>query len=700
MALLGVALAAISAPGLGNAQPWSASTTRPVFPSGIDLVTVDAVVLDRQGRPVPGLTPADFIVTEDGRPQTISAFEGVVLTDPSSIAPARGRVSTNDARLASAGRWFVVVFDDANLTHGATARAREAVVGVFDRALRPGDHVLIAATSGGPWWTGRLPEDRDSLTRFVARLEGNWRPDTTAARLWDHEAMAIARGRDAQALAQVARRYFEGNVIPEAYPMDPEVSRAVDVSPGLALIQAKAREVYDDAKVRMRATLGSLDRVAAAVAALRGRKTVLLVSEGFILDPSQSEFRTLIRSARNANAAVHFVDVRAPEGMLGQAGMAGGGAEFGAAISDQDTTTALAFAALEAEGARSVAAETGGRTVSGTMLVEQVSKIIAEERTFYLLGYTPTNTARDGTFRTIAVSVTRPGVDVRARGGYYAPSDDPAPMRPDTLDPAVRAALDAPFGVAGIPLRLTSFVFGQNAEGKVQTLLLAEADVASLVRRSRGETFTAALDSYMVVYAQDGGETTRREKRLELDMPAAVFEQARRTGIPISHELVLIPGRYQARLLVRDRASGLLGSVHHEFVVPAAGGLRLSTPLLTDTLQPGAAGRPARPVPIARRGFKGGSRLFCAFDLYGAALDASRGTPRASVGYRLRAADGTELAAAPPRPLTPGPRGELTVLIAVTLPADAEGDHELQLIVRDEVSARTVDQVEPFVITR
>ena len=63
-------------------------------------------------------------------------------------------------------------------------------------------------------------------------------------------------------------------------------------------------------------------------------------------------------------------------------GMAGGGPEFGAAISEQDTTTALAFATLEAEGARSVAAETAGRTVSGTTLVDQVSRIAAGAAAF------------------------------------------------------------------------------------------------------------------------------------------------------------------------------------------------------------------------------------------------------------------------------------------------------------------------------
>jgi len=56
--------------------PGSPATTT-AFPSNVDLVNVDVIVLDRQGRPVEGLTQADFVVKEDGRPQTLSAFEAV-----------------------------------------------------------------------------------------------------------------------------------------------------------------------------------------------------------------------------------------------------------------------------------------------------------------------------------------------------------------------------------------------------------------------------------------------------------------------------------------------------------------------------------------------------------------------------------------------------------------------------------------------
>ena len=75
----------------------------------------------------------------------------------------------------------------------------------------------------------------------------------------------------------------------------------------------------------------------------------------FSLPEAFAGFRTLVQTARNANVAVHFVDVRSPEGQLGQAGLPGGAADTGRAVEDRDATTALALASRDADGARGVA---------------------------------------------------------------------------------------------------------------------------------------------------------------------------------------------------------------------------------------------------------------------------------------------------------------------------------------------------------
>jgi VWFA-related protein len=299
---------------------------QPTFQARADLVTVDVVVFDQQGNPVEGLTRDDFTIRENGDRQAIAAFEAVAVQVSPATPQRRSPISTNVERPDAAGRWFFVVFDDVNITQFATARARNAVTRFINEALRPGDRVMIAPASGGSNWIGELPEDREGLLAFVQQLQGERRVSTGAEQIRDHEAIGIALGRDPQAEAQVMRRFYENGVIAEAPPTN---IAELQISPGVAMVRARARQVYTEARARMQTSLGTLERLAQGLADARGRKTLLLFSEGFVMDTTLPNFRTLLRSAQNANVAVHFVDVGNPGADLGQPA---GGADVARAL--------------------------------------------------------------------------------------------------------------------------------------------------------------------------------------------------------------------------------------------------------------------------------------------------------------------------------------------------------------------------------
>lgn len=674
----------------------------PSFPSQLDIVTVDVVVTDKQGNPVQGLTAADFTLREEGKPQTISSFEVATLPEfQPSTSPMRSRVSTNDPVPKDQKRpMIVIVFDDVNISAPSGSRARKAITDFLEKGLRPGDEVMIVPTAGGSWWTGRMPEDRDSLLAFVSRIEGKYRPDNGPDRIWDHEAMAIWLGRDPQILSFVARRWFENNLIPESYPTDRDAAAALDVSPGLAHIRAKAQTVYIAAQSRLRATLDMLTRLSEALTTMRGRKNLFLVSEGFIMDSSQGEFREALRAARQANTVVHFVDAGAVEGAAGKAGMAGGDAEFGRTTQEDDSTTLQALAIQSTQGARSVAVDTGGSFLPSTgNLGAAMTRVVEESRAYYLLGYTSSDGRHDGGYRKIQVAVSRPDVQVHARRGYYAPKDGERRKEdPDKLDPQVRHALDAPDGSGALPLRFTSYVFGPAPEGKQAVLLLAEADLSNAGLKAVGGTVSADLETFVVVHARDSGEVQHGEKQLSLSVPEARWDEVRRAGIPIRREFQLAPGAYQARLLVRDRKHGLLGTVRHEFEVPETKALRTSTPILTDAFAPGAApSDPPRPVPVARRSFRPGSRLGYAYEVFGAAADPAQGGRRVSASYVVRKADGTAVSNGPSRPLTPTGLFQLSQVLIFGAPSEP-GEYAVVLDVKDEAANASIQVVDPFLV--
>jgi Ca-activated chloride channel family protein len=66
---------------------------------------------------------------------------------------------------------------------------------------------------------------------------------------------------------------------------------------------------------------------------------------------------------------------------------------------------------------------TGGQAFFPSSLKELDSayeKVLEEIKAQYHLGYLPTNTAQDGTWRKVEIKVKRPGVKVRTRKGYFA----------------------------------------------------------------------------------------------------------------------------------------------------------------------------------------------------------------------------------------------------------------------------------------
>jgi hypothetical protein len=360
----------------------------------------------------------------------------------------------------------------------------------------------------------------------------------------------------------------------------------------------------------------------------------------------------------------------------------------------------MALAMRETEGTRSIAAQTGGMTIAGSDLLRGLHRVANEGRTYYLLGYSPENARRDGAFRKIEVTVNKPDVTVRARGGYFAPSSERDTSRRDagTLDPAVRAALDSPFGAPGIPMRLTSYALGPQIGGTVRTLLVAEADPAPLRLQPRDGRYTATLDSYVLVHDRARGSLERNERVVEVNVPEAAWVELADRGIPLQREFDLAPGHYQATVLVSDRNTGAVGSVRHEFEVPQPRELRLTTPIVTDIVQPPAApGAAPRPVPIASRRFTAGTRIAAAFEVIGAA-DGGRGGPAVAVGYALKRADGAIVASSPAQAIKPNASGQFGVTIGVTLPPAATGRHELVLSVRDENVGRVIEHVEPLEI--
>ncbi|HEX7778207.1 MAG TPA: VWA domain-containing protein, partial [Vicinamibacterales bacterium] len=156
---------------------------QPVFRADVELIRIDVSVFDRAGRPVRGLTAANFQVFEDGKPQQVVAVLPVEhdAQDPHVSAWMQQLphdVATNDlADQAGNGRVFAIVIDDMSLLRadrGMVLAAREIGRGLLDR-LAPSDLAAVVLSRNGAL-TQDFTTDRWKLRQAVEALDLGSRP--------------------------------------------------------------------------------------------------------------------------------------------------------------------------------------------------------------------------------------------------------------------------------------------------------------------------------------------------------------------------------------------------------------------------------------------------------------------------------------------------------------------------------------------
>jgi VWFA-related protein len=664
----------------------TAAQEPPTFASDVELVTVDALVLDEDGEPVGGLTREDFELRDEGESREVLTFEALdAVAEPARVTREERRVSTNQD--AAPGQVVAVLWDEAHVSPLAAEEAKEALPPWLTGRLRAGDRVVLAST-GGLWLVADGPGDQDQVLQAVAQLGWGRQSRDVRDYISDHEAFQIAF-RDDSFTYGVVRRRFEAQGVPdcgELFSGGPAAAAAS--APASAPIPRndpcpvleRAMETAGAARNRLRTTLLTLERLCESLTVARGRKSVVLVSQGFTRDRDfADELEAVTRAAQRANAVVTFFD---PAGVSVRGGY--GAATRGSPVAtDQNVAAAIDLA--DRAGAQRVAVATGGSVVRTNDLTAGLEQVARESQTYYLLGFAPAPGAEEGSFREIELEVDRPGLSVRARRGYTVGAD-----RPKEPEEELRRVFDAPFDLPGHALRVAAWVFEPVSSDLTRVLL--GIDVA----RPR-----AAKDSRepLDLFVQVQGEKRRWRQDREITFPPGSPETAGSNLWYLSLlEFELPAGSYRARVVVREPDGPGFGAVAHDFEVPAER-WRITTPLLSPALLTGPDGKTAVPVPTTRREFEVGGTIHGQFAIYGSSLDPRTGAPRLGGRWSLRPADGEGSTRSGPLSLVSAGEGSAACRVSVPLDGLPTGPYELVLLVRDEVAGRELEDVEPVTLT-
>lgn len=687
----------------GGASQTKPEAAGPTFPSAVERVRVDVVVTGKGGRPVSGLTQADFALSEGGVPHPITSFEAVSVAEapPDAWPSALPFVSTNLGPEPRRARTFVVLFDDVHLTPAQAHNAKGAVAEFLRTGTGAGDRVTLIASGGGAWWNARMPEGREHLTAILKRLDGRYIPDSSPDRMTEFEAMRIEVYQDQDVAFRVMRRFdtygTKGRERDQSRVSREEVGSSSRTGIIDMDVRSRAAEAYRLANSRNKITLNVMARALTALAGTPGRKAVVLISQGFVYDLELAEMKQVVEASLRSNAPIYFIDTRGLQGLPDSFTAA-----FGPPIDSQDTAAVLADMTREAEGAESLALDTGGFVVKNSNdLPAGIARVSSESRTYYLLGYNPSDRRRDGKFRKIKVNLLskRPGLAVRARRGYYAASEGAPKPASSQTDPLVAHALDSPFEVREVPLRVAAYSFDGALQDRVNVVIATEIDVRGLAFKEEDGRFKGDLTFLMEAQHRESGEYYYFDQKIEMSLLPETRRKLESTWYSVVRDVVLPPGGYQAKVVVRDLGSeGRAGSVIHDFEVPASTGFRLSTPILSDALDTAAASASPRPVILVRRAFAPESVLYCQFGVYGADSDPTTHMPRVSSAYEIRRADGTVLRRSAPTVITPTSLGAVLRLQGIALPPAEPGPYELRLSVRDEIGRRVISLKEEFTI--
>lgn len=458
--LLGVAVCLSGGRAAGQAQ----------FRTGVDLVRLDIRVTDAAGRPITDLRADEVVVTERGADRPVLLFQRV--TEPAeTFVDEAARALTAEVASNQAfprGHLYVLVFDQAHITAGNEQRARMAAEQFIRTRIRPADRVAIYSVPG-PGARLSFTADHQRALAALEPIRGSYQRtmSTPFGTFPIHEAHRIVQGDDRLITTTIERLARDGSGdllgLPTAGGGRGGGSLADDPSIARRVIVENARMVVNQSDAESRQFLQRLAELIRNLADVEGRKSVVLFSEGFFQDNLSRELEIVAAAAAQTYSVFYTIDLnqRGPAITEAYASETAQGSEIQARLAPLGTL------AVETDGELFV----DGAARSGTVL----TRLAAQAQDYYLVGFEPSETARNnrGQYQRVSVSVTRPGAKVSTRTGYAL---RPA-LTPADRQRAVATVLNAPFVQQGLKLDYTTYLLKADVPGQQRVVLSLRAQL-------------------------------------------------------------------------------------------------------------------------------------------------------------------------------------------------------------------------------
>jgi VWFA-related protein len=571
----------------------------PRFRGGANLVRVDAYATVK-GQPVKDLTAADFEVLEDGVPQKVDTFEHVEIhgrvpqterREPNTVREARAMAEDPRSRV------FVIFLDTYHTSLAGSHAMQRVLADMLERLIGPDDLFAVM--------TPRMSPTEITLARRTMTLERElakyWYWGQRDNHVLEDEEDRILRECDSGDPEIVARRHEKltldalTDLATYLRGLREERKAVIAITSGWVLYQPnRALMERTDTRPLSIPSVGTgpdgrpmNDPDHALAGGFFSRRDCEMKRIQLAGLDLRDEFRALLDVANGGNVSFYPLDAR---------GLAAAD-KFDMAASERIESGQIQileqkigagavehYAPLNVDQGmlrqrldvlRTLAIDTDGIAIVDTNdLHWGARRIVDDLSSYYLLGYYSTNAKLDGKFRSIKVRMKRPGVAVRARRGYKAPTPGDLTRgrelseqaRAEAPPPAFQAAMAA-LAAARPDSRLLTSVSWIAAPiddavpgAKSRLWVVGELDAAT----AKAPEWAGGATADVLVTAEDGALIA------ETSEPVSAPVRAVTLSLPDAR---LGPGEYALRLRVQPKGGGLPCIDTLRFTVPEQSGL-------------------------------------------------------------------------------------------------------------------------------
>jgi len=564
-----------------------------------ELVLVNVTVRDRKGNLVRGLAANDFTVLEDGKPQRIASFdvENTEVALPTGVQQAKvltaetapgTNVPQVDKSAVKDRRLVVLFFDLSSMQPEEADRAIRAAEDYVNRQMASADLVAVVSLDSSLLVNQDFTSDRALLLKAVDSFSSN----------------------SGQGYEEGSTGTTEGT---------PDTSQPF---------------TPDDTEYNIFNTdrrLEALRALAESMAQVDQKKSIIYFASGMDRTgvENQAELRATINSAVRSNVSIYTLDTRGlqavvPGGEAQQASLRGTSPYSGKSTLNQYNSNFSTQETLV-----TLAGDTGGKAFLDSNDFSQVFRRVQEDTsTYYLLGYRSSNPVRDGRFRRVTVRINRPDLKLVYRRGYYAPADFRHTNREDRENQLEQElASDLPSTDLTVFLSAGYFRTGRNKFFVPVSIVVPGSEIP--FTRSKDQD-RATLDVLGVVLDPAKRPMARVRDTVKLAVRGSL--EVQRKNVQYDTGVLLPPGKFHLKFIVRENQTGRTGSFETDLVIPDMKNapLKMSTVVLAAQRQP-VKGHEENPlirggwelVPSVTHVFSPNQQLYLYYEVYDPALESA-----------------------------------------------------------------------------